>query len=62
MSSHRVNIFILRFGISIVCNRSSNEYYIENEEDIKGSGIRNWMMSALSMNNILTESVSQKST
>ena len=48
------------FGISIVCNRSSNEYYIENKEDIKGSGIRNWMMSALSMNNILTESASMK--
>jgi hypothetical protein len=48
------------FGISIVCNRSTNEYYIENEEDIKGSGIRNWMMSALSLNNTLTESASMK--
>jgi len=48
------------FGIDIVCNRSTNEYYIENEEDIKGSGIRNWMMNALSMNNLLTESSSMK--
>ena len=48
------------FGICIVCNRSSNEYYIENEEDIKGNGIRNWMMNALSMNNLLTESASMK--
>lgn len=48
------------FGIYIVCNRSTNEYYIENSEDIKGNGIRNWMMNALSLNNILTESASMK--
>ena len=48
------------FGIYIVCNRSTNEYYIENEEDIKGTGIRNWMMNALSMNNLLTESSAMK--
>lgn len=48
------------FGIDIVCNRSTNEYYIENEEDIKGSGIHNWMMNALSMNNLLMESSSMK--
>ena len=48
------------FGIDIVCNRSTNEYYIENEDDIKGSGIRNWMMNALSLNNILSESASMK--
>lgn len=48
------------FGIHIVCNRSTNEYYIENEEDIKGNGIRNWMMNALSLNNILTESAAMK--
>lgn len=48
------------FGISIVCNRSTNEYFIENEEDIKGNGIRNWMMNAFSLNNILTESAAMK--
>lgn len=48
------------FGIDIVCNRSSNEYYIANSEDIKGDGIRGWMMNALSMNNLLTESASMK--
>lgn len=48
------------FGIDIVCNRSTNEYYIENSEDIKGHGIRNWMMNALSLNNILTESAAMK--
>lgn len=48
------------FGIYIVCNRSTNEYYIENSEDVKGSGIRNWMMNALSLNNILTESAAMK--
>jgi len=48
------------FGISIVCNRSTNEYYIENENDIYGNGIRNWMMNALSINNLLTESSAMK--
>lgn len=48
------------FGICIVCNRSTNEYYIENSEDIKGNDIRNWMMNALSLNNILTESAAMK--
>lgn len=48
------------FGIYIVCNRSTNEYFIENSEDIKGNGIRNWMMNALSLNNILTESAAMK--
>lgn len=48
------------FGIYIVCNRSTNEYYIENANDIKGNGIRNWMMNALSLNNILTESAAMK--
>lgn len=48
------------FGIYIVCNRSTNEYYIENEEDIKGNGIRNWMMNALSLNNLIIESAAIK--
>lgn len=48
------------FGIYIVCNRSTNEYYIENEEDIKGNGIRNWMMNALSLNNLISESAALK--
>ncbi|MCI1786088.1 MAG: hypothetical protein LKI59_08130 [Bacteroidales bacterium] len=46
--------------IAAVSFLSDNEYYIGNEGDINGSGIRNWMMNALSMNNLLTESSAMK--
>ena len=44
------------FGIDIVCNRSDNTYRIENERDIGGSGIHDWLMEALSLNNLINES------
>ncbi|MGM9740792.1 MAG: helix-turn-helix transcriptional regulator [Candidatus Cryptobacteroides sp.] len=46
------------FGIDIVCDRRNNTYYIENTEDLNGSGIRNWMLNALSLNSLLAESAS----
>ena len=46
------------FGIDIVCNRRDNTYYIENAEDMNGRGIRNWMLNALSLNSLLSESAS----
>ena len=44
------------FGIDIVCNRSDNTYYIENESDLYGGGVREWLMEALSLNNLINES------
>ena len=44
------------FGIDIVCNRSDNTYYIENESDLNGGGVREWLMEALSLNNLINES------
>ena len=44
------------FGIDIVCDRSDNTYRIENEGDIGGSGIHDWLMEALSLNNLINES------
>lgn len=46
------------FGIDIVCDRRDNTYHIENEDEIGGSGIRDWLMEALSLNNLLNESAS----
>ena len=46
------------FGIDIVCDRSDNTYHIENEGDIGGSGVRDWLMEALSLNNLINESAS----
>lgn len=47
-------------GVSIVCDRSTNEYYIDNSDDVCGSGVRNWMLNALSLSNFLAETVSMR--
>lgn len=44
------------FGIDIKCDRSNNKYYIDNTEDVGGNRIRQWMLDALSLNNLLNES------
>lgn len=44
------------FGIDIVCDRRDNTYRIDNGEELGGSGIREWMMEALSLNNLINES------
>ncbi len=43
------------FGLEIKCDRSLG-YYLENAEDIEGEGMRRWMLSSLSLNNLLNES------
>ena len=48
------------FGIDIVCNRRDNTYYIENDGDMDGKGIRSWMLDALSLNSLLNESAGMK--
>ena len=48
------------FGIEIVCDRRDNTYRIVNEEDMDGSGIRSWMLDALSLNSLLNESAGMK--
>ena len=49
------------FGIDIVCDRRDNTYRIDNEGDLGGSGIRDWLMEALSLNNLINESASLRS-
>ena len=44
------------FGIDILCDRRDNTYYIDNGCDIGTSGIHDWMMEALSLNNLINES------
>ena len=48
------------FGIDILCDRRDNTYYIENDEDLDGHGIRTWMLDALSLNSLLNESAGMK--
>ena len=48
------------FGIDIVCDRSDNTYRIDNEGDIVGCDVREWMLEALSLNSLLNESAGMK--
>ena len=49
------------FGIDIVCDRRDNTYRIDNEDDLGGGGVRDWMMEALSINNLVNESAGLRS-
>ena len=45
------------FGIYIECDKKNGfKYYIGNEEVFEEDSIQNWMLSTLSVNNILSES------
>ena len=58
-SNHIEAIFDV-FGIEIVCDRRDNTYSIVNEDDMDGTGIRSWMLDALSLNSLLNESAGMK--
>ena len=47
------------FGIIIDCDRRDGyKYYIANEEVLAESTVQNWMLSTISVNNIISESLS----
>lgn len=47
------------FGIIIECDRKNGyEYYIDNEHVLREDSVQNWMLSTLSVNNIVSESLS----
>ena len=48
------------FGIEIKCDRSMG-YYIANSEDLEGDGIRQRLLEALSMSNMLNETKEMRS-
>lgn len=48
------------FNLNIVCDRKTNEYYIENEELFKNNTLKYWMLDSLSVSNILMECISLK--
>lgn len=46
------------FGIIVDCNkRNDYRYYIRNKEVLSEDTVQNWMLSTISVNNILTESL-----
>ncbi|MDR0333164.1 MAG: WYL domain-containing protein [Dysgonamonadaceae bacterium] len=44
------------FDIIIDCDKSTNEYYIENAEQLVGSTARNWLLNTLTVSNLVNES------
>jgi hypothetical protein len=44
------------FDINIKCDKSTNEYYIENVDDVEMRGLRNWLLDTFSVGNLLHES------
>lgn len=44
------------FGLVIQCERKGGyKYYIENADDIKEGGLRNWLLNTISVSNLLME-------
>ena len=42
------------FGVSIDCERKGGyHYYIANADELKGGNIRNWLLSTISVSNLL---------
>lgn len=50
--NHRKAIESL-FEIIIKCNRSTNEYFIEDVEEIKKDKYKNWLLNHITMNNLI---------
>ena len=48
------------FDINIECNRSTNQYYISNVDDIKQDIFRSWLINGFAISNTINESKSLK--
>jgi len=44
------------FGIAIKCHKSTNRYFIENEDEVESGGVQDWMLSTIAIDNMLNES------
>lgn len=44
------------FDIVIECDKSQNAYYIEDEEQLSGSVVKNWLLNTLTVSNLVNES------
>ena len=48
------------FGIIIDCDKKTYEYYIANPEVIANGTIERWMLSTLTVSNVLSDSLSRR--
>lgn len=49
---HRDTIYEL-FGIEILCNRTTKEYYIGNLGDLQNGGVKAWLIDTFAVNNMV---------
>ncbi len=52
LSRHRAAIAEI-FGIAIECDKTTNEYYIAEQGDIGGKGIRAWLVDTFAISNMV---------
>jgi len=57
--NHRAAIAEM-FGIDISCHKNSNEYYIEDTEDLVNNKLKMWLLNSFSVSSILQENVNLK--
>lgn len=43
------------FDINIECNKSTNEYYIEDADQLSKGTLRNWLLNTFTVNNLINE-------
>lgn len=46
------------FGVIIECDRKTNRYFISNPHVLRGDSMQRWMLAALTVSNIISESLS----
>lgn len=46
---------VKEFGINFFCDRHTNRYYIRRFDDMKGGALREWMINAFTISNMLSE-------
>lgn len=44
------------FGIEIICCKSTGRYYIKEDPDKKGSGVIDWLLESIPVNNSIQKS------
>jgi predicted DNA-binding transcriptional regulator YafY len=58
-NNHKIKIEEI-FDINIECNRSTNQYFISNEENIQQDVFRNWLLNGFAVSNTISESKNLK--
>lgn len=44
------------FDINIECNKSTNEYFIENAEELNSNSVKAWLLNSFTVSNLILES------